>query len=91
MGIGNGAHIHSQLDIYGELLDSAHLYHKYVGEFDEVYWEFLKEAAQHVSRQAGAGWRVRCGLGRLMGAGEASRAVADLAAHAEERRKQAAG
>ncbi len=33
--IGNGAYGQFQLDVYGELMDSAHLYRKYVGDIDE--------------------------------------------------------
>jgi GH15 family glucan-1,4-alpha-glucosidase len=39
--IGNAAHCQFQLDIYGELLDSAHLYRKFGGEMDPDYWEYL--------------------------------------------------
>ena len=46
--IGNAAHRQLQLDIYGEILDSAHLYRKYVGEFDLEYWHFLTEVVQYV-------------------------------------------
>ena len=46
--IGNGAHSQFQLDIYGEVLDSAHLYRKYVGGFDDEYWEFCRDVAQFV-------------------------------------------
>ena len=46
--IGNGAHSQFQLDIYGEVLDSAHLYRKYVGKLDDEYWEFCRDVAQFV-------------------------------------------
>ena len=39
--IGNGAYSQFQLDIYGEIMDSAHLYRKYVGEMDTAYWQYL--------------------------------------------------
>jgi len=37
--IGNGAFTQFQPDIYGELLDTAWLYHKNGGEIDDVFWE----------------------------------------------------
>ena len=46
--IGNGAHTQLQLDIYGEVLDSAHLYRKYCGEFDEEYWQFCRDLVEFV-------------------------------------------
>ena len=46
--IGNGAHSQFQLDIYGEILDSAHLYRKYGGEMDSEYWEFLQRVVNFV-------------------------------------------
>jgi len=46
--IGNGAHSQFQLDIYGEILDSAHLYRKYGGELDSQYWEFLQRVVNFV-------------------------------------------
>ena len=39
--VGNGAYSQFQLDVYGEILDSAHLYRKFVGEIDSEYWEYL--------------------------------------------------
>ena len=39
--VGNGAYSQFQLDVYGELLDSAHLYRKYIGDLDEEYWSYL--------------------------------------------------
>ena len=46
--IGNGAHTQLQLDIYGEVLDSAHLYRKYCGEFDDEYWQFCRDLVEFV-------------------------------------------
>jgi GH15 family glucan-1,4-alpha-glucosidase len=46
--IGNAAYSQFQLDIYGELLDSAHLYRKFVGELDPEYWEFLRQVVEFV-------------------------------------------
>ena len=46
--IGNGAHGQFQLDIYGELLDSAHLYRKFGGEIDREYWAFLQRVVAFV-------------------------------------------
>lgn len=46
---GNGAYSQFQLDIYGELLDSAHLYRKFGGEMDPEYWEYLQRVAGYVT------------------------------------------
>lgn len=46
--VGNGAYDQFQLDIYGEILDSAHLYRKYGGDLDEEYWEYLKRVVDFV-------------------------------------------
>jgi GH15 family glucan-1,4-alpha-glucosidase len=46
--IGNGAHGQLQLDIYGEIMDSAHLYMKFGGEMDAEYWRFLRHVAGFV-------------------------------------------
>ena len=45
--IGNAAHQQFQLDIYGEVLDSAHLYRRFVGELDLDYWEFCQKVVQY--------------------------------------------
>lgn len=46
--IGNAAYSQFQLDIYGELLDSAHLYRKFVREMDEEYWDYLQKVVEFV-------------------------------------------
>ena len=46
--IGNGAYSQFQLDIYGELLDSAHLYRKFGGEMDSEYWQYLQRVVAFV-------------------------------------------
>ncbi len=46
--IGNGAYSQFQLDIYGEVMDSAHLYRKFGGEMDPKYWRYLQRVAQFV-------------------------------------------
>ena len=51
--IGNGAYDQFQLDIYGEVLDSAHLYRKFGGEVDREYWQFLRRIVDFV----GDHWR----------------------------------
>jgi GH15 family glucan-1,4-alpha-glucosidase len=51
--IGNGAYRQFQLDIYGELLDSAHLYRKFGGRVDPDYWHYLCEVVEF----ALANWR----------------------------------
>ena len=46
--IGNGAHSQFQLDVYGEVLDSAHLYRKFGDEIVSEYWEFLRRVVGFV-------------------------------------------
>lgn len=46
--IGNGAYSQFQLDVYGEVLDSAHLYRKFGGEMDLEYWEYLTRVVNFV-------------------------------------------
>ena len=46
--IGNGAYGQFQLDVYGEVMDSAHLYRKYVGDIDELYWDYLSRVVSFV-------------------------------------------
>ena len=46
--IGNGAYSQFQLDIYGEVLDSAHLYRKFGGEMDPEYWRYLRRVVAFV-------------------------------------------
>ena len=46
--IGNNAYSQFQLDIYGEVLDSAHLYRKFGGEMDPDYWEYLQRVVAFV-------------------------------------------
>ena len=45
---GNNAYSQFQLDIYGEVLDSAHLYRKFGGEIDPDYWEYLQRVVAFV-------------------------------------------
>jgi len=40
--IGNAAYSQFQMDICGEILDSAHLYRKFGGEMDPEYWQYLR-------------------------------------------------
>ena len=46
--IGNAAYSQFQLDIYGEVMDSAHTYRKFGGEIDPEFWEYLTRLAQFV-------------------------------------------
>jgi GH15 family glucan-1,4-alpha-glucosidase len=46
--IGNGAHRQLQLDVYGELLDAAHLYRKFVGSFEMQYWDYCRRLVEFV-------------------------------------------
>jgi GH15 family glucan-1,4-alpha-glucosidase len=63
--IGNGAHDQLQLDIYGEIMDSAHLYRKFGGTLDEEYWAYLQRVVAYVMdhwREADEGiWESRGG------------------------------
>ena len=63
--VGNAAHSQFQLDIYGEVLDSAHLYRKFAGEMDREYWEYLRRVVEFVIdhwREPDEGiWEVRRG------------------------------
>jgi GH15 family glucan-1,4-alpha-glucosidase len=51
--IGNAAETQVQLDIYGELLDLAWIWHKWGHSPDDDYWEFLVELVN----KAGKAWR----------------------------------
>ncbi len=46
--IGNAAVDQFQLDVYGELVDTAWLYHRHGGEIDPEFWAFLEEAVEVV-------------------------------------------
>ena len=40
--IGNAAVEQLQLDVYGELVDTAWLYHRHGGDIDPLFWDFLR-------------------------------------------------
>ena len=46
--VGNGAHSQLQLDVYGEIMDSAHLFRKFGGKMDEEYWAYLRRVVNFV-------------------------------------------
>ncbi|MCH9039730.1 MAG: glycoside hydrolase family 15 protein [Chloroflexi bacterium] len=46
--VGNGAYGQFQLDVYGELVDSVHLYRKYVGAIDDSQWDYLLRVIAYV-------------------------------------------
>ena len=46
--IGNNAHSQFQLDIYGEIMDSAHLYRRFGGKMDQEYWAYLNRVINFV-------------------------------------------
>ena len=46
--IGNVAQWQLQLDIYGQVADSAYLYHRYGGEIRKDNWDFLRRIAAFV-------------------------------------------
>jgi GH15 family glucan-1,4-alpha-glucosidase len=49
--VGNSAAHQFQLDAHGYLLDTAWLYHRYGGEIDQVFWEFLAALAEETCRR----------------------------------------
>ena len=61
--IGNAASEQFQLDVYGYLLDTAWLYHRHGGEIDAAFWDFLRDAVEHVAEAWGEPdqgiWEVR--------------------------------
>jgi GH15 family glucan-1,4-alpha-glucosidase len=67
--IGNAAHRQSQLDIYGELMDSAYLSNKYGTAASHQDWEHVRAMVRHVGshwQDADAGiWEIR-GAGRYL-------------------------
>jgi alpha,alpha-trehalase len=46
--VGNRATTQFQLDIYGEVMDTAWLYHRYGGEITSEFWDFLVRVVEHV-------------------------------------------
>ena len=46
--VGNAAYSQLQLDVYGELLDAAHLYRKFVGHFEMQYWDYCRRLVEFV-------------------------------------------
>ncbi len=48
--IGNGASTQFQLDIYGEVIDTAWLYHRHGGVIETDFWDFLVRLGEHVAR-----------------------------------------
>jgi len=47
--IGNAAVEQLQLDVYGELVDTAWLYHRHGGHIDPEFWDFLRTAVEVVT------------------------------------------
>lgn len=48
--IGNGATTQFQLDIYGEMIDTAWLYHRHGGVIETDFWDFLVRLGEHVAK-----------------------------------------
>jgi alpha,alpha-trehalase len=46
--VGNAASSQLQLDTYGELLDTAWLYHRHGGDIDGVFWDLLRAVVEVV-------------------------------------------
>ena len=63
--IGNGASTQFQLDIYGEVIDTAWLYHRHGGAIENDFWDFLVRLGEHVAKiwmEPDEGiWEVRAG------------------------------
>ncbi|HEY3078603.1 MAG TPA: glycoside hydrolase family 15 protein [Chloroflexota bacterium] len=61
--IGNGSAMQFQLDIYGEVLDTAWLYHRHGGQIEPSLWRFLARLADFVgevwTRPDDGIWEVR--------------------------------
>jgi GH15 family glucan-1,4-alpha-glucosidase len=47
--VGNRATTQFQLDVYGEVMDTAWLYHRYGGEVVPEFWNFLVRIVEHVN------------------------------------------
>jgi alpha,alpha-trehalase len=62
--IGNRASEQFQLDIYGELLDTAWLYHRHGGDIDPFFWDFLRDTvdavAERWTKPDHGIWEIRC-------------------------------
>lgn len=62
---GNEAARQFQLDLYGEVLDTAYLWWKYGGEIEDHFWEFLHRCVELIDerwREPDTGiWEVRSG------------------------------
>jgi GH15 family glucan-1,4-alpha-glucosidase len=62
--VGNAAHTQLQLDIYGEVMDSAYLYNKYRNPISSELWHDLRRLADWVSDN----WRRQdCGIWEVRG------------------------
>ena len=46
--VGNQAYSQFQLDIYGESMDSAHIFRKFGGAVDSEYWGYLRKVVNFV-------------------------------------------
>lgn len=46
--VGNAAYLQRQLDIYGEVVDCAFLYHKAGGTISDALWDFLRRTANYI-------------------------------------------
>jgi GH15 family glucan-1,4-alpha-glucosidase len=61
--IGNGAASQTQLDVYGHLLDAAHLWHDRIRSIDDDEWSFLRsvvdQAAKHRHTRDAGIWELR--------------------------------
>ena len=61
--VGNGAATQTQLDVYGHLLDAAHVWHTRTGTIDDEEWRFLRGVVDQAAERRhdpGAGiWEMR--------------------------------
>ncbi len=61
--VGNGAATQTQLDVYGHLLDAAHVWHRGGGDLDDDEWSFLRTvvdaAVRHRNDPDSGIWELR--------------------------------
>ena len=68
--IGNAAYDQTQMDIYGELIDTIYLYNQAGGSITQAFWEDIKKLVEHViknwkTKDHGI-WEVRSGKQRFL-------------------------
>ncbi len=62
--VGNAAVQQKQLDIYGEIMDSAYKLSQYIGKIDLEFWYFLRDICETVRKR----WKEKdCGIWEVRG------------------------